>query len=98
MTGSVDQTLDVTGLCSLSPSSWKLQVQIDGFQENDLLQPRRRLPPLSGRVVQRGRAGDLIGFGWAGVYLMSERMRKFLEGSSLTGWFAEPVQIESDLP
>jgi hypothetical protein len=50
-----------------------------------------------GRVIQRGRHGDLIGFGWGGVYLMSDSLRTFLEGSGFTGWFAQAVQIESDL-
>jgi hypothetical protein len=97
VSSSPDQVLDVAGLCSLRTGNSQLQVRIDGADGNDLLRGRQRTARLAGRVIQRGRPGDLIGFGWGFVYLMTDRMRTFLEGSGLTGWFAQAVQIESDL-
>jgi hypothetical protein len=97
VSSSLDHALDVAGLCSLARGNSQLQIRIEGADGNDLLRGRQRTARLAGRVIQRGRPGDLIGFGWAGVYLMSERMRTFLEGSGLTGWIAHAVQVESDL-
>jgi hypothetical protein len=93
----ISPDLDVAGLCSLSTGGSTLRVQIEGVDGNDLLRGRRQSAHLVGRIVQRGRPGDLIGFGWGGVYLMSDRMRSFLHESGLTGWFAQAVQVEADI-
>jgi hypothetical protein len=89
--------LDVAGVCRLSPGASTLRLRIPGVDGRELLRGSHPSPGLSAVVAQRGRAADLIGFGWAGVYLMSERMRRFLEASDLTGWLARPVDIEPDI-
>lgn len=36
---------------------------------------------------------DVLGTGWPGLYLISERMKKTLEENHLTGWETYPVKI-----
>ncbi len=97
MTAPPGQTLDVSGLCSLSPGSSTLLLHIDGVHGSDLLRGRQRPERLLATVRRPGRPGDLIGFGSAGVHIMSDRMRSVLERSGLTGWFAHRIDVDADV-
>jgi hypothetical protein len=81
-------------VCRLSPGASTIRLQIPGVNGPELLRCRHQSQSLSAVIAQRGRAADLIGFGWGGIYLMSERMRSFLEASNLTGWLAQAVHVE----
>jgi hypothetical protein len=90
------QVLDVTGLCRLTPGGSKLRLRVDAADGKALLRGHARSQRLNAQIAQTGRGADLIGFGWATVYLMTERMRTSLASSDLTGWFAQPVEFNSE--
>ncbi len=59
---------------------------LDGIYEGAL--------PIHGRIDQKGKVGDLVGTFWAGLYLISERSKKLLEETKITGWRAYPTICE----
>jgi hypothetical protein len=87
--------LDVAGLCGLSTGNSRYVVNLEIGNETEALRGNLKGKPITGRVQARGRPGDLMATGWANLFVMSDRMRTFLEHSGLTGWFAQEVSVGS---
>ena len=94
---STSRQLMVTEVRSLQSASYtglRVSLKVDGITARDLLTGDLGGRPLVGIVRQRGRARDLVGTYWAGVYLVSEYFRRSLAEIGATGWFTTPVRVE----
>ena len=100
---STTEPLDVEGLQLLREGGGRLRFDLQA--PPGLTVPRQRtareiLTSASGTVIGRvGEGGpetDLVGSGWAGIVLMSERFLELLAQRRVSGWRAVPVEIEND--
>jgi hypothetical protein len=87
---------------TLEPASYRgLRVSIRGrdVTARDLLSGNLPDQPLAGSARRQGRAGDLVGTYWAGVYLVSERFQASVAELGASGWSTAPVQVpEVEVP
>src|SRR5690348_10254069 len=95
MGADAGRLLDVPGVCRLATGASTLQLRIDGADGEALLRGTNTDVP-HGVVARRGRTADLIGIGWGNVFAITERTRNVLQSSGLTGWYANPIDIEPD--
>jgi hypothetical protein len=92
---STSRGLDVADIKTLTEATYTgLRVSIGGgLSKRDLLIGNFPGKQLSGTAKRRGRAGDLVGTYWAGLYLVSERFRTSVADMGAIGWLTTPVRV-----
>jgi hypothetical protein len=94
---STSKELDALAVMTLVPARYtglRISIAGEGITARSLLTGDLPSQPLVGNARQRGKASDLVGTYWAGVFLISERFRVALTELNATGWLASAVGVE----
>jgi hypothetical protein len=99
---STSRVLEIHSVLTLVSATYKgLRVSIRGrdVTARNLLNGNLATRPLTGTARRQGRAGDLVGTYWAGVYLVSERFRASVAELGASGWSTTPIHVPGvDVP